>query len=224
MTTAPLVPYPVPPVLRQLPCGRHGLSREFVAHSQRARLLEAVVALVGSEGYPAASAARVARSAGVSPATFYRHFANKQDCLLAAWDASLARLLRGLREAIAAEPEWALGVAMGLRWLLARLAGEPQLARVWFVELRAVGVAGAERHIRALESLAIALRPRWGNPPHVTRACEQVIAGGVWNTIHATIVSDSPAALPRVLPALHYHVLVYHQGRAQAHRISRQTR
>jgi AcrR family transcriptional regulator len=222
-TTPPLATHRMPPLLRQLPSGRHGLPREFVTRSQRARLLEAVLAVVGGEGYATVSVARVARAAGVSSTTFYQHFANKEGCLLAGCDASLGRLLGRLREGIAAEADWATGVGEGLRWLLARLAGAPQLARVWFVELRAVDIAGALRHVEALESLALALRPPSGNPPNITDVCERVIAGGVWNTIHTTIVSDSPAALPRLLPALHYHVLVYHLGPEEACRISRRS-
>ena len=110
---------------------------------------------------------------------------SKQDCLLAACDASLGRLFEGLEQAIAAEPDWAQGVRRGLRALLERTAAEPQLARVWFVELHAVNVAGAERHAVAIDRLAVALRPPGGNSASITRVRDQIIAGGVWHTIGA---------------------------------------
>jgi len=217
-----LATYPVlfPFLLRQLPCGRHGLAREVVAASQRARLLEAALVLVGGEGYAAASAVRVSSAAGVSPTTFYQHFQTKEDCVMAACDVVLGRLLKELCDAVLADADWARGVGHGLRCLLSRLAAEPHVARVCFVELRAADLAGPQRHVEAIESLAVALRPPRRNPK-LPEVCEEVIAGGVWNTIHATIVKESPAALPRLLPALHHHVLVYHLGPVQADQISR---
>lgn len=223
-TTALRGAHPLAPSLRKLPSGRHGLPRELVACNQRERLLEAVVEVVAAGGYARASITGVARAAGVTEAALYQHFATKQDCLLAACDAALGWLLLGLEEAIAAARDWARGVREGLRVLLERVAAEPQLARVCFVELYALDLVGGERRGAALERLAVALRPPAGNPPNITPVCEEVIAGGVWNAIQSAIVRDAFADLPRLLPALHYHVLVYHVGPEQANQIARESR
>lgn len=50
-------------------------------------------------------------------------------------------------------------VGDGLRCLLDGVAAEPELARCSFVELCAVGIAGVECRRRALERLAVLLRP-----------------------------------------------------------------
>ena len=55
----------------QLPGGRHGLSREAVAESQRERLLAAMTVAVGLRGYRDAHITEVVDRAVVSRRTFY---------------------------------------------------------------------------------------------------------------------------------------------------------
>src|SRR5919106_1114372 len=77
---------------RRLPRGSHGLDRDVVTASQRTRLLEAVGRAVAERGYGAATIDDVVRGAGVSKKTFYEHFADKQDCFLAAYEAASEEL------------------------------------------------------------------------------------------------------------------------------------
>lgn len=197
-----------PGLLRPLPCGRHGLPREFVWAHQRTRLLEAVVAVAGSEGYGALTNYAIAHTAGVSTSALHRHFASHAECLLAACDASLDWLLQGLERAVAAEPDWVVGTERGLRALIERVTAEPQLARVWLVELYAVedvDVGGAQRRGEALWRIAAALRPPEASPGDVR---EQVLAGGIWRALSDAIIQGRAATLTELLPALHYQVLV----------------
>jgi hypothetical protein len=61
-----------------LPHGRHRLSREEVAASQRQRLLAAVTALVAERGYANLTITEVARRARVAPNRFYEHFSGRE--------------------------------------------------------------------------------------------------------------------------------------------------
>src|SRR5436190_446605 len=73
--------------VRQLPRGRHRLTREEVTASQRGRMLEAMALAVRDKGYTGTAVADVVAGAGVSRETFYQHFADKEDCFLAAQTA-----------------------------------------------------------------------------------------------------------------------------------------
>ena len=55
-----------------------------VRASQRERLLRSVIATVSESGYLAVTVADIVRPARVSRAAFYAHFADKEDCFLAA--------------------------------------------------------------------------------------------------------------------------------------------
>src|SRR4051794_25512564 len=77
----------------QLPPGRHGLPRSFVAKNQRDRILAAVGDVVSFSGYAGLNVEDVVHAAGVSRRTFYDHFASKEDAFLAAYDAVAGQLI-----------------------------------------------------------------------------------------------------------------------------------
>src|ERR1700740_2583712 len=59
------------------------LARAQARERQRLRLATAMIDCVADGGYRATRVADVIASAGVSRKTFYEHFDNKEDCLLA---------------------------------------------------------------------------------------------------------------------------------------------
>ena len=69
---------------KQLPRGRHGLSRETVTESQRGRILQAMISAVAERGYQETRVADVVEGAGVARKTFYDFFGDKEECFLAA--------------------------------------------------------------------------------------------------------------------------------------------
>src|SRR5687768_6636573 len=104
------------PTLLVLPRGRHAAAREIVWESQRERMLAAMAEAVAAKGYARVAVADVIALAGVSRKTFYEHFANKDACLLAAFDAGVELLLEAIDEAIHAEaPDWLAAAAAGSR-------------------------------------------------------------------------------------------------------------
>src|SRR2546423_5503381 len=143
----------------RLPSGRHGLTREEVMASQRARLVDAMVHVVADKGYAATTVADVVERAGVSRRTFYEQFADKEACFLAAYDVALAAVLGRIAET--AGPEGPEGPAAGWRGpaparvegLLDLLAGEPAHAPGLPVEIPTPRPAAPERQARLLATL-----------------------------------------------------------------------
>ena len=76
---------------RLVPRGRHAPPLEVRLEVQRERLFEAAADRVRRAGYAEASAEAISREAGMSKATFYEHFANKEECILALFDESAER-------------------------------------------------------------------------------------------------------------------------------------
>src|SRR5680860_204738 len=90
--------------LGPLPAGRHGYSREQVAHHQRERLIAGLAAAVAEKGYAAVTLTDIVRHAKVSRRVFYANFESKEQCFLAAFEVVVDHL-RELVGAAAAELE-----------------------------------------------------------------------------------------------------------------------
>lgn len=128
----------------------------MVALNQRERLVAAMAEVCAEEGYAGASVERVAKAAGVSSVTFYKQFADRRDCMLAAHRELSGRLL----EAIDAGGRGGGPHAM-LATLLSLLAGDPPSARLLTVEILAAGPEGVRRHDAIVAALAERLGAGW---------------------------------------------------------------
>ncbi len=102
---------------------------------QRQRLIEVMIAMAACYGYGGASVTRVVREAGVSRPTFYEHFADKDECFIAAFREIAARVEPGL------ERGGELSLAENVAVLLESAARDPAAARFCLLE----GLAGDER-------------------------------------------------------------------------------
>lgn len=143
-----------------LPRGPHGLSREEVTTSQRTRLFAAIAAVVAEVGYGEATIAQIARSAGVSPKTFYEHFDDKLDCMLAAYDAFAAVLLQRIGSRLEPDASWAEFIGTALEIYLDTLEAEPAVARAFLVEIDSAGPQARERRRAAYEQFAALIAAR----------------------------------------------------------------
>src|SRR3954463_1010966 len=129
-----------------VPRGRHAPPLEVRLTVQRRRLYEAAAAVFARVGYADASAEGIARAAGMSKATFYEHFANKEECVLALFDEGVTELMRALggdadRGPFASYDDL---VRRNVRAFLGTLAAHPNSARTLLVE-----VAGASPRVAA---------------------------------------------------------------------------
>src|SRR6202012_2164730 len=71
---------------------------------QRERLLRAAALEFAEVGYAGASSESISRRAGMSKATFYEHFANKEECMLALFDMGTQIVRREMAEAARKAP------------------------------------------------------------------------------------------------------------------------
>lgn len=155
---------PVGPVRRykQLKPGP-GLSADEVLANQRARLLGAMVAIVGERGYRAVKVRELSRRAGVSTRSFYQHFSNLEECLAASY-AWVMREALGRAEAAAldARPE---ALQTRLEALLKTFAEHPRAARLALFEACSAGPGVAEKERAALRALERLVGENLGGGP-----------------------------------------------------------
>ena len=135
-----------------MPSGRHGLTREAVAESQRGRLLFAMAEAVAEEGYAATSVSDVVERAAVSRRTFYELFPDKEACFLAAYDTGVEVILGQIRRDVGALPAvgWRERARTAVETYMRVLAGEPAFAWATHVEILAAGRRALERRAAIL--------------------------------------------------------------------------
>lgn len=200
----------MPDELGPLPGGHHGLTREQILESQRERLLAAMAHEVAGEGYRGLTVTQLAKSASVSTRDFYAHFADKEECFLATFDAVRAHLAELIEDAAASTPEWPDQVVAALRALLRFFAAEPELARLFLVDSVSATPKIAVAYREAVLALAPALaagRSELDDPSFLLPDAESSIVGGAVSLVTRKIGAGDPDQLLRILPDLVEFVL-----------------
>jgi AcrR family transcriptional regulator len=207
--------------------GRHNLSRGFIIHNQRTRILGAVASICASKGYSDLTVPEIAHAAGVSHKTFYEHFANKDQAFAAAFELAGQRALNATALAHASQSDWPRSIHAGLCSLLDCLSSEPSFARMGLVEALAGGPAALAQRDQTLQSFSVLLTLGRGysKGAHVAPAiAPEVISGGILEILYFEISNGRVADLPRLLPELTYTVLTPFIGTKQAAKIAAEPR
>ncbi len=203
-----------------LPRGRSSLPPQDVRASQRQRLLRSAIAVVSESGYQQVTVADIVRRARVSRGAFYEHFANKEECFLAATgegrELMLARAVSEARElpAGAADEDLLRGA---IRGFLAFLRDEPAFARVFYLHMPAAGEAAARRLDAGPRIFANLNRtwhergrkrhPEW---PALPDEAYLALAGATVELVRSLVYTDRTEALPELedtVVALHLTVM-----------------
>jgi AcrR family transcriptional regulator len=192
-----------------LPRGPHGLSREEVELSQRARLLQAATEAVAEQGYVKTTVADILGRAGVSRATFYQLFRDKEDCFLAAYKndadfvaAVMTVQLEQVRASGDLDPLERLDRVLEV--YLAALRSAPALARVFLVEVYAAGPAAIEQRRASLEQFVdiVAETHRGESGVLGTRASQRFAAQAFVGAVSSLVTNAVGVGETDDLPAL----------------------
>ena len=138
------------------PRGRHAPPLEVRQDRQRARLFAAASAVFARVGFADATAEAIAREAGMSKATFYEHFGNKEECILALFDAAIDVVVEGIAQAALDHggdtPQGRIRASV--RAFLEVIDAFPDQAQTLLVEIIGAGPRAAERRDVALARVA----------------------------------------------------------------------
>lgn len=181
--------------------------------SRRAALLRGMIDAVGAHGYREVSVADAIAAAGVSRTTFYKHFGDKLDCYLAAYDAAADEVVATVEAGCEPAAPWVERVRGGLRAATELFAADPHLARALVVEVAAAGIEGQRRRAAMLERLAELLeRAAEPTDPDVPPSTPVMAVGAAFGLISEEIESGRAAELPERTPDLLFSVLVPYLG------------
>jgi len=200
----------------KFPAGVRKLPSELVKAVQRERLVVAMLMAAAELGYRETNVQDVIDRAGVSRPTFYEHFANKEDCFLAAFDTSAARLRNKVDAAAERGGEsWRDRLRYSLEALIQFAVAEPQTARTLIVEARAASSDAVMRRVQLLEHFADCLdedvRQRLPESE-----CSPITAAGVIGGVEALLYSrlckEDIDNLEDLLPSLMYFAVLPYEG------------
>ena len=135
------------------PRGRHAPPLEVRQDRQRARLFAAASAVFARNGFADATAEAIAREAGMSKATFYEHFGNKEECILALFDAAIDVVIEGIARPPATTAATRRRAASAPRCARSSAVVDafPDQAQTLLVEIIGAGPRAAERRDTALD-------------------------------------------------------------------------
>ncbi|WP_433197240.1 TetR/AcrR family transcriptional regulator [Nocardia sp. CA-107356] len=189
---------------RQLPRGRHGLPREEVIASQRERILSAMAEAMVENGYVGTSVAAILKRAGVSRETFYEQFRSKEDCFEAAYERAVELLIANIAQAIGGSESYAADggnpadpdrLGRILEAYFDGLIAEPAYARLYLVEVYAVGSKAVARRAQLQESFVAMIADVLDAHTEQQRFACQTLAAAVSAMVTARIAVDDLAGL-----------------------------
>jgi len=175
-----------------------GLSTEDVAAHQRARLHEAMVELIAEHGYNAVSVVTLTNRARISKRDFYKLFAGKEECFLAAYDLIVSRSVRGILAAAEGGEDWRERLRLGLLAFAGQITANPDAARLALVETFAAGTVAVERMVhtnRLFEALVEKNFALSDGAPRLPRLVVNGIVAGGDRMARARLLSGHPTEL-----------------------------
>jgi AcrR family transcriptional regulator len=203
--------YPVPPgplkatrrrVVKALPFEE----RQAVANPPE-RLLRALAAVVAEKGYPGTTVAEIVERAQTSQRTFYEHFKNKEDAIVAALDSGSARMLAAALPAFRRAPDWPHAVHDTQEAMFAFGAEEPEYARLGGVEMYAAGKRALDQREVVTEGMEGLLAPGYELKPETPPIAAEAIGGALYSLLYDHVNKKGPETLPDLVPTLVYVTL-----------------
>jgi AcrR family transcriptional regulator len=177
-----------------------GIPREDVARSQRERVFAAMVVCVAERGYEATTVADLLELSGTSRSAFYMHFRDKEDCLLATFDALVEKsrelVDRELKKAGSDERR----ARKAMNALVDSIVRQPAAAKLCFNEVYAVGRRGrsaVERSMADFVAVAGDTIATVRDDGHLPQDMVQGLLGSTQMIIQSRLRRNEEKALPR---------------------------
>jgi AcrR family transcriptional regulator len=195
---------------RGLPRGDGNVSRSFVVHNQRERILDALANLSAAKGYGATTIPEIVQEAAVSVQAFYEHFSGKEDAFLVAYELGHRKALAIVERAYESQEDWLAAVRAGIAALLEFLASEPAFAHLALIDVLTASPKAAAASYQTMNAYAAMLEP--GLEPTVNgRPARAIVveatAGALLELCFVYVVTERARELPGLAEVAEYIAL-----------------
>lgn len=159
------------------------------------RLLDGMAASIRHRGYADTTVADIVREARTSRRTFYAHFADRQECLVALLYETNERTIAHISAAVDPAAEWEVQARQAIEGWIAAAQADPPITLSWIRDVPALGQGRARRFQRETMDRFIVLIQSLTDTPHLRAAgvrppSEQtavILLGGLRELIAATV-------------------------------------
>jgi AcrR family transcriptional regulator len=170
---------------------------------RRELLLAAMTDESASPGFQETTVARLAARAGISRAAFYKQFANKEGCFLAAFDELFQRAFSRVTVAFlerSSAADRTASIRAGVAMLFELVRMQPEAAKLCLVMPRGASPRAAERLDGAMELWEAALGA--GRPSYVSPMVVTGLVGGIYRVVYERLRTGREQELPTLVDDL----------------------
>jgi AcrR family transcriptional regulator len=179
----------------------------------------AMFEIVAKRGYQGTTVELIVKRAGVSRATFYENFENREDCLLAGFDQAVEDGKAFAAPRVEAAQDWAGKICAGLAAFLEFVGANPTRARTCLVETMTAGPPAMGRYEQALRSFAPAFaagRALTAASTELPETLEDSIVGGIVWMVHQRLLRGEAKSVQSLLPTMLEFALAPYLGEEEA--------
>jgi AcrR family transcriptional regulator len=184
------------------------------------RLLRAMAAVVSEKGYQDARVGEIVERASTSQRTFYEHFANKEDAIVAALDSGSAQMLAAALPAFRRASDWQHAVQATQEAMLRFAAEEPEYGRLGAVEMYGAGKRALEQREMVTEGMEGLLAPGFELAPETPAIAAEAIGGALYALLYDFVKANRPERLLELVPTFVYVTLAPFLGPDDAYEIA----
>ena len=179
------------------------------ATGYRRRLLDGLAQCIRGRGYPETTVADIVRAARTSRRTFYAHFADRQECLVALMHEVNQGTIARIAAAVDPAAAWDTQARQAVEGWVAAVQADPPITLSWIRDVPALGPGRARQFQRATMRAFVELIQQLTDTPHLRAAgvrapSEQtatILLGGLRELI-ATTVEDGRDVATILEPAV----------------------
>jgi AcrR family transcriptional regulator len=177
------------------------------AAEERSRVARAIVDVIGTEGYRAASVETIAARAGVAPGAVTGTFGDKADCYFTVYEELRADFLKLTAAAFGSGADWRDALRRTGYAAFEYFESDEPRARFLVLEILEAGDRGAatlDASLELLVELVDAGRFELEDPASVPRSTAEGIVGSFWAMLAQRVREGDMGAADSVVPQLMY--------------------
>jgi AcrR family transcriptional regulator len=180
------------------------------------RILRALASVVAEKGYPAMTVNDIASRASISLSTFYAHFADKEEAMLAAVDSGSAQMLAATLPAFRRAPDWPHAVRGAFGAMFAFCAAEPEYTTLGAIDVYAAGKRVLEQRDQVIEGMQALLDPGYERNPDASPVAAEAIGGAIYSMIYDQVKRGGTESMQEIVPLATYVTLAPFLGAEEA--------